>query len=237
MTCRKVSTFEGRSGSGKPGGGGYATEAACLEACQEGACCDTSGSTPTCSVTPQCQCQGTGKTFKGIGTTCDPNPCTVCVCRVAYQDASNVFKPNATGELVSVDAAASRTMLPETVTVSYFSNLTTFSPPPAAFTGTYVLTRVSCSYLWSATITADGYEWTMYFGKTPPSSSYSIDEPGIWVSRPGVSYAALAAFLLGNAATSINMAQAMNNICYGGPIEYATQSGSAVASVSPNPLP
>jgi hypothetical protein len=49
----------------------YATEAECLQACQEGACCDGTA----CSVKPQCQCQGAGKTFQGIGTTCSPNPC------------------------------------------------------------------------------------------------------------------------------------------------------------------
>jgi len=49
----------------------YKTEAECNEACKEGACCEGT----TCSVKPQCQCQGTGKVFKGVGTTCSPNPC------------------------------------------------------------------------------------------------------------------------------------------------------------------
>lgn len=49
----------------------YATEADCLQACKEGACCEGT----TCSIKPQCQCQGTGKVFKGVGTTCEPNPC------------------------------------------------------------------------------------------------------------------------------------------------------------------
>lgn len=71
MPCRQASTYNGVSGSGQSGGGGYATEADCLNACKEGACCDGT----TCSVKPQCQCQGTGKTFKGVGTTCAPNPC------------------------------------------------------------------------------------------------------------------------------------------------------------------
>jgi len=73
MPCRQVSTYGGKSGAG-----GYATEAACLEACKEGACCEDT----TCSVKPQCQCQGTGKTFKGVGTTCSPTSsqcCTVCL--------------------------------------------------------------------------------------------------------------------------------------------------------------
>lgn len=54
----------------------YATEAECLQACQEGACCDGT----TCTVKPQCQCQGTGKTFKGVGTTCTPSPCLSGAC-------------------------------------------------------------------------------------------------------------------------------------------------------------
>lgn len=45
----------------------YTTEADCLNACREGACFEGT----SCSVKPQCQCQGTGKTFKGVGTTCE----------------------------------------------------------------------------------------------------------------------------------------------------------------------
>lgn len=74
MPCRQVSTFNGLTGSGQSGGGGYTTEADCLQACREGACCEGT----TCTVKPQCQCQGTGKTFKGVGTVCAPNPCIVC---------------------------------------------------------------------------------------------------------------------------------------------------------------
>jgi hypothetical protein len=74
MPCRQVSTFNGTTGSGQPGGGGYATEADCLQACKEGACCEGT----TCTVKPQCQCQGTEQVFKGVGTTCTPNPCVPC---------------------------------------------------------------------------------------------------------------------------------------------------------------
>lgn len=41
--------------------------------CKEGACCTGT----TCSVRPQCQCQGTGQRFKGVGTTCN-SPCQDC---------------------------------------------------------------------------------------------------------------------------------------------------------------
>jgi len=61
------------SGYGKIGTGGYATEAECLQACKEGACCNGT----TCTVKPQCQCNAAaGECFKGVGTTCEPNPCT-----------------------------------------------------------------------------------------------------------------------------------------------------------------
>ena len=52
--------------------GAFATEAECLEACKEGACCNGT----TCSVKPQCQCDAAaGEVFKGVGTVCSPNPC------------------------------------------------------------------------------------------------------------------------------------------------------------------
>ena len=54
----------------------YKTEAECNQACQEGACCEGT----TCSVKPACRCQGTGKVFKGVGTTCQ-NTCRQCLVR------------------------------------------------------------------------------------------------------------------------------------------------------------
>ena len=62
MPCYQGSTNNGAVSSSP----GYATEAECLAACKEGACCEGT----TCSVKPQCQCQGTGQTFKGVGTVC-----------------------------------------------------------------------------------------------------------------------------------------------------------------------
>ena len=52
--------------SGRGADGAYKTQADCLQACKEGACCEDT----TCTVKPQCQCQGTGQVFKGVGTTC-----------------------------------------------------------------------------------------------------------------------------------------------------------------------
>jgi len=54
----------------------YTTEAECNQACREGACCEGT----SCSVKPQCQCQGTGKTFKGVGTTCSGVCCITGRC-------------------------------------------------------------------------------------------------------------------------------------------------------------
>lgn len=62
--------------------GPFTSEADCLNACKEGACCEGE----TCSIKPQCQCQGTGKTFKGVGTTCTPSPCgTKCYRQNGYR--------------------------------------------------------------------------------------------------------------------------------------------------------
>lgn len=52
----------------------HRTEADCLKACKQGACCDG----VTCTVKPECQCQGAGQEFKGVGTLCTPNPCLCC---------------------------------------------------------------------------------------------------------------------------------------------------------------
>lgn len=55
--------------------GPFATEADCLQACKEGACCNGT----TCSIKPQCQCNAAaGEVFKGVGTVCSPNPCCEC---------------------------------------------------------------------------------------------------------------------------------------------------------------
>ena len=69
MPCYQSNSLP--SGVTTTGRTSYATEADCLNACKEGACCEGT----TCSVKPACQCQGAGKVFKGVGTTCTPNPC------------------------------------------------------------------------------------------------------------------------------------------------------------------
>lgn len=70
MPCRQSSTNGGLTSTIGP----YSSEADCRNRCVEGACCEGT----TCSVKPQCQCQGTGKTFKGVGTTCTATTCCDC---------------------------------------------------------------------------------------------------------------------------------------------------------------
>jgi len=76
MTCVQISgsSVPQTSMHGPRRSGPFNTLAECNQACREGACCEGT----TCTVKPQCQCQGTGKTFRGVGTTCSPNPCGPC---------------------------------------------------------------------------------------------------------------------------------------------------------------
>jgi hypothetical protein len=74
MPCYQSTSLP--SGVTTTGRTSYKTEADCLNACKEGACCEGT----TCTVKPQCQCQGTGKVFNGVGTTCATNPCNVPCC-------------------------------------------------------------------------------------------------------------------------------------------------------------
>jgi hypothetical protein len=86
MPCYKSTTMPG--GTTTEGLASYATEADCLQACREGACCEGT----TCTVKPQCQCQGTGKVFKGVGTTCATGVCAASgLCDCAAGAAPDAF--------------------------------------------------------------------------------------------------------------------------------------------------
>lgn len=115
MPCREVAEYNGRAGKqklvGQPPSGPvyvpFATEADCLQACREGACCEGT----TCTIKPACQCQGAGKVFKGVGTACSPNPCSLCGCddlskasRVSFQLSFSGYTP--TGRL-GIDVSTS----------------------------------------------------------------------------------------------------------------------------------
>ena len=90
MPCYQSTNLPG--GVTTTGRTGYATEADCLNACKEGACCEGT----SCTVKPQCQCQGAGKVFKGVGTVCDPNPCLCC-------DNGEIHPSSLILEITSVD--------------------------------------------------------------------------------------------------------------------------------------
>jgi hypothetical protein len=97
----------------------YKTEAECLQACKEGACCEGA----TCSVKPQCQCQGTGKTFKGVGTTCEPNPCLSCCRFIDLSAGGPTCVPIGVGGPCTPEARAKVSPcgpLPASITVSGF---------------------------------------------------------------------------------------------------------------------
>lgn len=99
-----------------------------------GACCEdgAAGSPPTCSIRPSCDCEGTGKVFKGVGTTCTPNPCCItcdqcpspmCIPRYVVVQISGTipgevqFLPNAFFRFPSISFS-------ETITLSgYYSSL------------------------------------------------------------------------------------------------------------------
>jgi hypothetical protein len=72
MPCYQLPNLPG--GVTTTGRTSYTTEAECNQACKEGACCEGT----TCTVKPQCQCQGAGKVFKGVGTVCANGICTPC---------------------------------------------------------------------------------------------------------------------------------------------------------------
>ena len=74
MACYKANTLP--AGLTTTGRTAYKNEAECNQACGDGACCEGT----TCSVKPQCQCQGAGKVFKGVGTVCSSGTCNICSC-------------------------------------------------------------------------------------------------------------------------------------------------------------
>ncbi len=69
MPCYQPTNFP--PGFTTTGRTGYRNEAACNNACGEGACCEGR----SCTVKPACQCQGAGQVFKGAGTTCTGGIC------------------------------------------------------------------------------------------------------------------------------------------------------------------
>lgn len=82
-----------------------------------GACCNGT----TCTVKPQSECNGTGEVFKGIGTTCSPNPCDPC------------FGLCQTG-----------TTTPDALSLEISNWQSAYSFRDYSINGTYIIPRTSC---------------------------------------------------------------------------------------------
>lgn len=143
----------------------YSTLAACLEACKEGACCEGT----TCTVMAQCQCQGAGKVFKGVGTTCSPNPCGCCADGTSLSGA--------------VSVAITRTL---DLTAGSFCRCSQFDPAPPAdvqctvqqitFTQ-YGLSQQACSRIVSADTPDIGFRTGQLTLTTQCQMNLNIDWP------------------------------------------------------------
>ena len=144
MPCYKTTALpNGFTTTGKPV---YKTEAECNRACQEGACCEGT----TCTVKPQCQCQGTGKTFKGAGTTCSPNPCTH-LCSASCSAPAEVRIHLLIGNAVRVPG---NLILGNQTDDPYSNLLPSWSRDcidalPSALSGTYVLRYTGLGPAWA----------------------------------------------------------------------------------------
>ena len=116
MPCYQSTNLPG--GVTTTGRTSYTTEADCLADCKEGACCEGA----TCSVKPQCQCQGTGKTFKGVGTTCTPTTCLPCGCDSPKLQTLTITTgtPQNRGADASVFSKIVEALGNKTITLSFF---------------------------------------------------------------------------------------------------------------------
>ena len=167
MPCYQQPPFAGAT----PAGGtssSYTTEADCLNACKEGACCEGT----TCSVKPQCQCQGDGKKFQGIGTVCAADTCQFCTVNGFPKTGSGVSKCYC---YCTVNGGTIPEFVNITIDWSWASTFTPFgstTPQPVpsctrSGTITATLTRQNVSnYIgcpWYALVTAD-YQLEAFFG-------------------------------------------------------------------------
>jgi hypothetical protein len=140
MTCYQSTNFP--SGFTTTGRTAYRTEAECNQACGEGACCEGT----SCTVKPQCQCQGEGKTFKGVGTVCTLGMCTYA-CSAACA---------APGEVQIQLSISNALILPsDDLFVGFPDGLPGWSQAcidafPSSYSGTYILRRSGSGPPWSA---------------------------------------------------------------------------------------
>lgn len=166
MACYQASTHNGSPGSGKTGGGGFATEAECNQACQEGACCEGT----TCSVKPQCQCQGEGKTFKGVGTVCN-GECDQCLGTESrcycYCTSGGGKVPRFVNVTLSWTWSTDRSDCSETITRSV-----TLSRTSTSMSDSYYEQGVVGCYSWD--FTGDGFYVSATSGLNPSQESFGV---------------------------------------------------------------
>ena len=228
MPCRQVAEYNGRPGGQKflYNAGGvfvyapYQTEAECLGFCKEGACCEGL----TCIVKPQCQCQGAGKTFKGVGTACSPSPC-LCYCS---------------------DGVAT---LPSSITASlyvyYIAAFYGAVSDATAWRGTYSLQLKPC-FNYEATIaTPEPYNnFTGFSVAQPGTTTLRLDLSG---EAPGM-FSILPQLAAGQAYNAnytsgrwVVSGTIPSIVCAGGTVKrfWAQDAGytSAYVEISANPLP
>ena len=153
-------------------------------ACKEGACCESNG---TCNVRPQCQCQGEGQTFEGVGTTCSPNPCDPCA--------------------INCGGAGAPRELAVTITGVTFRNDSTYDADdlPFSIPTTFLASRVgqSCTF-WRGLF----YPSSVFC--TPCNGFITTHEFGIAVSDSGSSLVVLIFFSMG-AAGQFNLCLGPSN--------------------------
>ena len=140
MPCRQVSTFNGTAASS----GSYRTEAECNQACREGACCEGT----TCSVKPQCQCQGTGKVFKGVGTVCSPNPCCGCLVSIGAKVPASATLSSFNGQVLTQASACNC----EIINYPFFMIGVLCTSTGMRVNATFIYGLTSVSRLWSPSI-------------------------------------------------------------------------------------
>lgn len=187
MTCYQSTNLpSGFTTTGRPS---YATEADCLQACREGACCEGT----TCTVKPQCQCQGAGKTFKGVGTVCTPGMCTL-ICsqtcgapesvrlRITVGAAFNNGESNPSNPALPSWVQSCISSTPQILSGEYilrFSGVGNFQAQPQSAIYRYTTTSSEISFYWNCDVsfTPRGFPFSgspFVAQDTPPTNGFLL---------------------------------------------------------------
>ena len=222
MPCIQSAT----NGGGAPSfAGPFKTEADCLKTCAEGACCEGD----VCTVRRGCECQGAGKVFKGVGTTCAPNPCA-CYCSDGTTLSATSLSATITGTTQNLGTGV------------YYRGW----PSQTIKTKTYTLYKESCSR-WTATI------------PTPPAmlpgSNYADTSQLVFTtdSPTGIGYVPRFEIIVFHKVSGINLAtysiwqrfgaNADSRFCHGESItsdlseDISNDDVVSIQAISSNPLP